>query len=41
MFKVAWQDEAEPALGYRYLYLSDEDYKQLSKRCVFCLLLFV
>jgi acetyl-CoA carboxylase / biotin carboxylase 1 len=31
-FKVAWQDDAEPALGYRYLYLSDEDHEILSKR---------
>eukprot|EP00611_Tribonema_gayanum_P009281 TRINITY_DN1905_c0_g1_i2.p1 TRINITY_DN1905_c0_g1~~TRINITY_DN1905_c0_g1_i2.p1 ORF type:complete len:726 (-),score=215.83 TRINITY_DN1905_c0_g1_i2:222-2288(-) len=31
-FRVAWQDDADPALGYRYLYLSDEDYAALSKR---------
>jgi acetyl-CoA carboxylase/biotin carboxylase 1 len=27
-FKVAWKDEARPELGFEYLYLSDEDFKE-------------
>lgn len=28
-FKVAWKDEANPGLGFEYLYLTDEDYHSL------------
>ena len=28
-FKVAWKDEGNPALGFEYLYLSEEDYTAL------------
>lgn len=30
MFKVAWEDPAEPDKGFRYLYLTPEDYKKVS-----------
>lgn len=26
-FKVAWASEAEPWKGFRYIYLTEEDYK--------------
>jgi acetyl-CoA carboxylase/biotin carboxylase 1 len=29
-FRVAWVDNSDPAKGFRYLYLTDEDYKQLA-----------
>jgi acetyl-CoA carboxylase/biotin carboxylase 1 len=29
-FKVAWKDEHNPALGFDYLYLTEEDYKGLA-----------
>jgi acetyl-CoA carboxylase/biotin carboxylase 1 len=28
-FKIAWKDESNPALGFEYLYLSEEDYRAL------------
>jgi hypothetical protein len=28
-FKIAWNDENNPALGFKHLYLSDADYKAL------------
>ncbi|XP_069956208.1 acetyl-CoA carboxylase isoform X2 [Cherax quadricarinatus] len=30
MFKVAWEDPSEPDKGFKYLYLSPEDYKKVS-----------
>ncbi|MPC07509.1 Acetyl-CoA carboxylase [Portunus trituberculatus] len=30
MFKVAWEDPAEPDKGFKYLYLTPEDYKKVS-----------
>ncbi|KAG0724471.1 Acetyl-CoA carboxylase [Chionoecetes opilio] len=30
MFKVAWEDPAEPDKGFKYLYLTPEDYKTVS-----------
>jgi acetyl-CoA carboxylase/biotin carboxylase 1 len=29
-FKVAWKDESNPALGFDYLYLTEEDYRGLA-----------
>jgi acetyl-CoA carboxylase/biotin carboxylase 1 len=28
-FNVAWKDDTNPALGFEYLYLTEEDYKSL------------
>ena len=28
-FKIAWNDASNPAVGFKYLYLSDEDYNGL------------
>ena len=33
-FKVAWNDMANEAAGYKYLYLSEEDLAKLPKGCV-------
>merc|ERR1711988_1746171 len=33
-FKIAWNDENNPSLGFKYLYLSDKDYKELSEGTV-------
>ena len=30
-FKVAWIDEANPGMGFEYLYLTEEDYKNFPK----------
>ena len=30
MIKVAWEDEADPERGFKYLYLTPEDYLKLS-----------
>lgn len=29
-FQVAWNDESNPALGFKYLYLTSEDYEVLA-----------
>ena len=34
LFKVAWKDESNPAQGFDYLYLSEEDYKGLPEGTV-------
>jgi len=34
MFKVAWNDEADPAKGFKYLYLTEEDYNGLKEGTV-------
>ncbi|KAG5181165.1 acetyl-CoA carboxylase [Tribonema minus] len=33
-FKIAWNDENSPGLGFKYLYLSDTDYKALAEGTV-------
>ena len=33
-FKVAWTDESNPGLGYKYLYLTPEDYKSFPEGTV-------
>jgi len=33
-FQVAWKDESNPALGFDYLYLSEDDYHSLAKGTV-------
>ena len=30
MIKVAWEDDADPEKGFKYLYLTPEDYLKLS-----------
>lgn len=30
LFKVAWEDPEEPDKGFKYLYLTTEDYHQIS-----------
>ena len=30
MIKVAWEDDADPERGFKYLYLTPEDYLKLS-----------
>ena len=30
MIKVAWEDDSDPEKGFRYLYLTPEDYLKLS-----------
>ncbi|CAN0462609.1 unnamed protein product, partial [Hapterophycus canaliculatus] len=32
--KVAWNDESNPAQGFKYLYLNAEDYNQLEEGTV-------
>jgi acetyl-CoA carboxylase/biotin carboxylase 1 len=34
LFKVAWKDEADPTLGFDYLYLTDQDYMALPQGTV-------
>jgi len=34
MFKVSWKDEANPAQGFEYLYLTEDDYKSLPEGSV-------
>merc|ERR1719331_1616200 len=34
LFKVAWKDESNPAQGFDYLYLSEEDFKSLPEGTV-------
>jgi len=34
LFKVAWKDEANPSLGFEYLYLSEDDYVGLPEGSV-------
>jgi hypothetical protein len=32
-FKIAWNDDNNPAVGFKYLYLSDKDYQALPEVC--------
>merc|ERR1711988_134440 len=33
-FKIAWNDESNPSLGFKYLYLSSKDYEELQEGTV-------